>query len=102
MRHVRVGLTLANVLLVAVNASAGLGWRSIWSRGFVPFWAATGVAVVALSASLALPSLRRLLHFGVPSATSFAAAVVVVVVVAVMVGRIALRFGDGRVSPRAR
>jgi Ca2+-transporting ATPase len=91
-----IGLTLANVLLVAVNATAGLGWRSMWSPGFVPFWAVTGVAVVALSMSLALPSLRGLLHFGVPSGLSLMA-VVVVVVVAVMVGRVTLHFGDARV-----
>jgi len=60
------GLTLGNVLLVAVNATAGKGLRVLPSRDFAAFWAVALFASGSLAAAIAWPPLRALLHFGVP------------------------------------
>jgi len=62
------GLTLGNVLLVGVNATAGKGLRALFSRDFPAFWGVTLFASGALAAAIAWPPLRALLHFGVPEA----------------------------------
>lgn len=59
-------LTVGNLLLVVVNATAGLGWRALGQRAFRPFWGVAGAAGAAFVVALAVPAVRRLLHFGVP------------------------------------
>src|SRR5262252_1670977 len=54
-----LGLTAGNLLLVAVNASAGLGWRSLFARTARAFWWVAGIASSALALAIALPGGRR-------------------------------------------
>jgi Ca2+-transporting ATPase len=61
-----VSLTAGNLLLVAVNATAGLGMRTLFERGASAFWWVTGIAGAALCLAIALPGGRQLLRFGVP------------------------------------
>jgi Ca2+-transporting ATPase len=67
-----VGLTAGNLLLVWVNASAGVGWRPLFARGFAAFWAVAALATAALAAAMLVPPLRALLHFGQPSGSALA------------------------------
>jgi Ca2+-transporting ATPase len=67
------GLTLGNVLLVAVNATAGKGLRALLSRDFPAFWGVAIVATSAIAAAIVWPPLRSLLHFGVPDGLDLAA-----------------------------
>lgn len=60
------GLTAGNLLLVAVNLSAGIGWRMLASRSARAFWGVAAAATTAIGVALAVPGLRRLLHFAVP------------------------------------
>ncbi|MCR5867959.1 cation-translocating P-type ATPase [Aquincola sp. J276] len=60
------GLTAGNLLLVAVNLSAGIGWRMLAGRRARAFWGVAAAATVAIGLALAVPGLRRLLHFAVP------------------------------------
>jgi Ca2+-transporting ATPase len=62
-----LGLTAGNLLLVWVNASAGLRWRAMFGSDFRAFWVVAAVASAALAAAIALPAPRELLHFGVPT-----------------------------------
>ncbi|MCB2018149.1 MAG: cation-translocating P-type ATPase [Hydrogenophaga sp.] len=62
-----VGLTLGNLLLVAVNVTAGIGWRSLFGRSARAFWAVSAIATLALSSALAIPGARKLLQFGLPT-----------------------------------
>lgn len=73
-----IGLTLGNLLLVAVNAVGGVGWRALLGAGARPFWVVTGLASAALAVSVAVPGARRLLHFGVPAAGDLALGVLLV------------------------
>jgi Ca2+-transporting ATPase len=75
-----VGLTVGNLLLVAVNASAGLGLRVLLRREFAAFWGVSVLASAVIAAGLAFEPARRLLHFGVPDAASLAAAAAAVFV----------------------
>jgi len=61
-----VGLTAGNLLLVAVNATAGLDWRSLFAPTARAFWWVAGIASATLVLAIALPGGRRLLHFGMP------------------------------------
>jgi Ca2+-transporting ATPase len=63
-----VGLTVGNLMLVAVNVTAGLGWRTLFAPSSRAFWAVTGIAAAALAVAVAVPSARSLLHFGSPTA----------------------------------
>jgi len=63
-----VSLTWGNLLLVWLNAGAGLTWRAMLGREFATFWAVAGVAGSALALALAVPPLRALMSFAVPSA----------------------------------
>lgn len=62
-----VGLTAGNLMLVAVNACAGLGWRCLLAPTARAFWWIAGLASAALALAIALPDARRLLHFGLPA-----------------------------------
>ena len=62
-----LGLTAGNLLLVAVNASAGLGWRALLAPGTRAFWWVAAAAVAALSLALAFPAARELLRFALPA-----------------------------------
>ncbi|MES2979950.1 MAG: cation-translocating P-type ATPase [Pseudomonadota bacterium] len=70
-----VALTVSNLGLVWLNASLGVGWRSVFGAGYSAFWIVAAVALAALAAGFALPSLRELLHFAVPTAGQLAFAV---------------------------
>jgi Ca2+-transporting ATPase len=69
-----LGLTAGNLLLVAVNASAGLGWRALLSPGTRAFWWVAAAAVAALSLALAIPAARELLRFALPTWADLGAA----------------------------
>jgi Ca2+-transporting ATPase len=73
-----IGLTAGNLLLVAANASAGIGWRALFASGAGAFWGVTGVAAVALTVAVAVPGARRLLHFGVPGLVDLALGIALV------------------------
>jgi len=62
-----IGLTVGNLLLVALNACAGIGWRGLVAASALAFWGVAAVAAAALAVAVALPGARRLLHFGVPT-----------------------------------
>ncbi len=61
------GLTAGNLLLVWLNAGAGLAPRALLGRDFAAFWWIAGAATALLALSMALPGLRSLLAFEVPS-----------------------------------
>jgi P-type Ca2+ transporter type 2C len=63
-----VGLTAGNLLLVAFNATAGVGWRALLAPGARAFWWVAGMASAALALAVAVPGARRLLHFDLPAA----------------------------------
>lgn len=69
-----LGLTLGNLGLVAVNLTAGLGWRALVAPGTRAFWAVAAVAAAALGAALALDPVRRLLRFDTPAPADLALA----------------------------
>jgi Ca2+-transporting ATPase len=73
-----LGLTAGNLLLVAVNASAGLGWRALFAPGTRAFWWVTAAAVTALTLALAVPAARELLRFALPGWADLAAALAAV------------------------
>jgi Ca2+-transporting ATPase len=84
-----LGLTAGNLLLVAVNASAGLGWRALLAPGTRAFWWVAAAATAALGLALAVPSARELLRLAVPTAADLAAtfaAVAVAVALGAMMG----------------
>ena len=69
-----LGLTAGNLLLVAVNLTAGLGWRSLMVPGARAFWWVSLAAAAALTVAVVVPGARQLLHFGVPAGTDLAMA----------------------------
>ncbi len=69
-----VGLTFGNLLLVALDAGAGLPPRALFSRDFIALWSVAAVAAVLLAAALLVPGLRELLRFEAPSAADLALA----------------------------
>ena len=80
-----IGLTAGNLLLVAVNVSAGIGWRALFASSALAFWGVAAAAAAALAVAVAVPGARRLLHFGVPTPGDLALGVAVVIV-AVLLG----------------
>jgi len=80
-----IGLTMGNLLLVAVNASAGIGWRALFASSALAFWGVAAAAAGALTVAVAAPAARRLLHFAVPTLDDLALAVATVAV-AVLLG----------------
>jgi Ca2+-transporting ATPase len=88
-----IGLTAGNLLLVWANASAGIGWRPMFARGFAAFWVVALIAIAALATSVFVPAARRLLHFEVPSLGAISLAlcgVVMAVALATLVCRAGL------------
>ena len=74
-----LALTAGNLLLVALDLSAGLGWRMLFTPAARAFWAVAGAATGFLALALALPALRGLLHFAAPAPTDLALALLAVV-----------------------
>ena len=70
-----IGLTAGNLLLVAVNASAGIGWRALFASSALAFWGVAAAAAAALTVAVLVPGARRLLHFAVPTPGDLALAV---------------------------
>ena len=68
------GLTAGNLLLVWLNAGAGLAWRAMLGREFAAFWAVAGAAAGLLVLALAWPPLRGLMSFAEPSPSALALA----------------------------
>ncbi|MBU3739881.1 MAG: HAD-IC family P-type ATPase [Rhodoferax sp.] len=62
-----VGLTVGNLMLVAVNVIQGLGWRALFAGGARAFWWVAAAAALVLGLALALPPARALLHFALPA-----------------------------------
>jgi Ca2+-transporting ATPase len=75
-----IGLTVGNLLLVAVNAAAGVGWHALFAASARAFWGVTAAASAALAVAVVVPGVRRLLHFGVPAAGDLALGLAVVAV----------------------
>jgi Ca2+-transporting ATPase len=75
-----IGLTVGNLLLVAVNATAGVGWRALFAASARAFWGVAAAASVALAVAVAVPGARRLLQFGVPAAGDLALGIAMVAV----------------------
>ncbi len=69
-----VGLTAGNLLLVALNVTAGIGWRAILAPGARAFWAVAALAGAALLLAISVPAARDLLHFARPAAADVALA----------------------------
>lgn len=90
-----IGLTVGNLMLVAVNVSAGLGLRALLQPGARPFWIVTAVAGAALAAALLWAPLRGLLHFGLPTAADLGAALLAVAVAVVVGALLARRLRPG-------
>ena len=87
-----LGLTVGNLLLVAVNVSAGLGWGALLTPGARNFWWVALAALGALAVSLVVPGARQLLHFGLPAAADLAGALVLVAVAVAASGALAARW----------
>jgi Ca2+-transporting ATPase len=87
-----IGLTAGNLLLVAVNVSAGLGWGALLTPGARHFWWVALAALGALAVSLVVPGARQLLHFGQPAAADLAGALALVAVAVAASGLLAARW----------
>lgn len=85
-----VGLTVGNLLLVAVNLSASSGARALTQAGARAFWGVCAAASAALVLALLLPGARQLLHFAPPQAGDLALAIAAVTA-AVLAGATASR-----------
>ena len=85
-----IGLTAGNLMLVAVNASVGVGWRALLAPEARAFWWVAGIASTAVGLAVVVPGIRGLLHFGQPGAVDLALAMGAVVL-AVAVGAVASR-----------
>jgi Ca2+-transporting ATPase len=85
-----VGLTVGNLMLVGVNALAGLDRRALWSAGFRPFWVVSSITMSALAIALLAPPAQHLLQFGTPSLPALAAALAAVLL-AVSIAAVAAR-----------
>jgi Ca2+-transporting ATPase len=86
-----IGLTVGNLLLVAVNATAGVGWRALLAANVRAFWWVAAAASAALAVAVAVPGVRRLLHFGVPAAGDLALSLAVVAVSVALGAALSLR-----------
>lgn len=73
-----LGLTAGNLGLVAVNVTAGLGWRALFLPGARALWWVAGGTSAVMWAAVAVPGARALLHFGVPQLLDLGAALVAV------------------------
>ena len=91
-----IALTVGNLGLVWLNATQGLGWRAVFGRSYRAFWVVAGVASAVLAAALAVPGLRALLRFEVPSASAIALSCAVVAAAVVLAG-----WGMHAAGPRA-
>ena len=86
-----IGLTAGNLLLVAVNVSAGIGWRAVFASSALAFWGVAAAAATALTVAVAVPGARRLLHFGVPATGDLAMAIASVVGAVLLGAAVSLR-----------
>jgi Ca2+-transporting ATPase len=77
-----VALTTGNVSLVAVDATARIGWRSLTGREFVAFWVVAALATGALALGMLSPTGRLLLHFGQTAAAATATTVAAMLLLA--------------------
>ncbi len=84
-----LALTAGNLLLVTVNLSAGLGASMLFTRAARAFWAVAAAAAGFLALALALPGLRRLLHFAVPAPADLALALLAVAAASALAARLA-------------
>ena len=80
-----VALTAGNVSLVAVDATARIGWRALVGREFAAFWTVAALASGALAVGMLVPTGRMLLHFGQPPGVAIAMVVAVMLLLAVAI-----------------
>ena len=80
-----VALTTGNVSLVAVDATARLGWRALVGREFTAFWTVAALASGALAVGMLVPAGRMLLHFGQPPGVAIAMVVAAMLLLAVVI-----------------
>ncbi|MFD0669178.1 cation-translocating P-type ATPase [Ramlibacter sp. MAHUQ-53] len=73
-----IGLTAGNLLLVWLNASAGVGMRALLGRDFAVFWGVAAVATGLLALAVTVPGVRGLLKFGAPPASQLGLALAAV------------------------
>jgi Ca2+-transporting ATPase len=90
-----IGLTVGNLSLVAVNASAGIGRRALLVSSAPAFWGVAAAAALALTVAVAVPGARRLLHFGVPTPGDLALSIAVVAVAVLLGAALSLRARRG-------
>ncbi|HWH74219.1 MAG TPA: cation-translocating P-type ATPase [Methylibium sp.] len=69
-----IGLTAGNLLLVALNVTAGIGARALLAPGARAFWVVAALAGAALLLAISVPAARDLLHFARPAAADVALA----------------------------
>ncbi|MBW8759769.1 MAG: cation-translocating P-type ATPase [Burkholderiales bacterium] len=86
-----LGLTAGNVALVAVNAGAELGWRSLVRRDFAAFWLVAALAGTAVMVGMWLPAARGLLHFEAPPMAGALAVLLAVSTISLALTRVVRR-----------
>lgn len=91
-----VALTAGNLLLVATNVAAGLGWRVLVQTSARPLWAVAAGATLAVGGALLWAPLRGLLHFAVPSAADLLAALAAAALAVTAGSLVARRVAAGR------
>lgn len=70
-------LTAGNLALVRANASRDHGWRALFGRQRVAFWLIAGAAASVVALCLAVPGLRTLFGFALPTTSSALLAIAV-------------------------
>jgi Ca2+-transporting ATPase len=100
------GLMAGNLLLVAANLSAGLGWRALLAPGARVFWAVAAIATAVMVLAITAPPVRALLHFGQPPLAelglTLAVVALAVAVGALLSAALARRSERAAVCPPAR
>jgi len=86
-----LGLTAGNVALVAVNAGADLGRRSVARADFASFWIVAALAGMTLAVGMWVPAAQALLHFEQPPAIGSLTVLAVIGTIALGLARLASR-----------
>jgi Ca2+-transporting ATPase len=96
-----VGLTAGNLMLVAVNLSAGLGWRTLFGPTARAFWWVAALASAALTLAVLVPAAGRLLRFAAPPAVDLLLALAAVALAAALAAGASAAMARRRHGPPA-